>query len=220
MSSANKTQIILADAHYLTLEALQSLLGQTDGYTVNGIAKSLAEIDSCMENAGNGLLIIDPANMQTDGDTIRRIRQQFPYFSWLILTDMLTKTEFADLIKSGIRNIVYKNAEKEELLTAIDAALKGKKHFSDEVLELALESTGKKSTPEATPALTTSEIDVVRMIASGLTTKEIAFKKNISPHTVNTHRKNIFRKMGVSNSSELILNAIKAGWIDNIEYFI
>lgn len=220
MSPEKITDVILADTHYLTIEAIQSLLGRTDGYSVTGVVKSLSELTACLGSTNPDLLVIDTVNLQMDSELIVLIKDKFPQLSWLILTGILTKTEFADLIKSGIRNIVYKNAEEEELLTAIDAALKGKKHFSDEVLELALESTGKKSTPEATPALTTSEIDVVRMIASGLTTKEIAFKKNISHHTVNTHRKNIFRKMGVSNSSELILNAIKAGWIDNIEYFI
>ena len=58
------------------------------------------------------------------------------------------------------------------------------------------------------------------MIANGLTTKEIATKRIISNHTVSTHRKNIFKKIGVSNASELIIHAIKAGWIDNIEYYI
>ena len=68
--------------------------------------------------------------------------------------------------------------------------------------------------------LTVSEIEIVKLIANGLTTKEIAAKRNISYHTVNTHRKNIFKKVEVSNASELIILAIKAGWIDNIEYYI
>ena len=68
--------------------------------------------------------------------------------------------------------------------------------------------------------MTVSEIEIVKMIANGLTTKEIASKRNISHHTVNTHRKNIFRKLEVTNASELIILAIKSGWIDNIEYYI
>jgi len=60
----------------------------------------------------------------------------------------------------------------------------------------------------------------VKLIAEGLTTKEIANRKHLSFHTVNTHRKNIFRKLNVSNTSELIMFAIKSGWIENIEYYI
>jgi DNA-binding CsgD family transcriptional regulator len=57
-------------------------------------------------------------------------------------------------------------------------------------------------------------------VANGMTAKEIALKKNLSIHTINTHRKNIFKKLAVNNVSELIIVAIKAGWIDNIEYYI
>jgi DNA-binding NarL/FixJ family response regulator len=68
--------------------------------------------------------------------------------------------------------------------------------------------------------LTHTETEIVKMIAEGLTTKLIATTKNISFHTVMTHRKNIFKKLGVSSSSELIMYAIRSGWIDNIEYYI
>lgn len=78
----------------------------------------------------------------------------------------------------------------------------------------------RKANGEETHHLTTTETEVVKLIAEGKTTKEIAAQKNISFHTVMTHRKNIFRKLGVNSSSELIMYAIRAGWIDNIEYYI
>lgn len=220
MSPEKIISVVLADTHFLTIEALQSLLGRTDGYSVTGVARSPSDLTASLGSTNPDLLVIDTVNLQLDSKLIVLIKDKFPHLSWLILTDTLTRMGFDELIQSGIRNIVYKNTEKEELLTALEATLKGKKFFSDEVLELALGNTGTKIVAETPISLTTSEIDIVRMIANGLTTKEIALKKNISHHTVNTHRKNIFRKMGVSNSSELILNAIKAGWIDNIEYFI
>jgi len=220
MISDKLADVILADSHYLTIEALQSLIGRETTYSVKAIATSQTELLLCLEKTRHGLLVIDPANLHLESVELSKIKQQFPHFSWLVLTDILTKIEFDELIQSGIRNILYKNTARQELLMAMDAALQGKKFFSEEVLDLALEAIEKKTTPESPVILTSSEIEIVRMIATGLTTKEIAFKKNISYHTVNTHRKNIFRKMEVSNSSELILQAIKAGWIDNIEYFI
>jgi DNA-binding CsgD family transcriptional regulator len=78
----------------------------------------------------------------------------------------------------------------------------------------------KKFSSEETGQLTASEIEIVRLVAEGLTTKEIAIRKHISFHTVATHRKNIFRKLGVTNASELLMYAIKAGIIDTIEYHI
>ena len=144
----------------------------------------------------------------------------FPDLTFLILTNSISKVEFTELSKIGIKNIIYKTADRDEILAAVDAALRGKKYFSEEILDLIIELGENRSVPEEPTHLTASEIEIVRLIAGGLTTKEIATKKNISFHTVNTHRKNIFRKMGIFNASELIIHAIKSGWIDNIEYFI
>ena len=82
-----------------------------------------------------------------------------------------------------------------------------------------LEMQDKRAAVE-TGHLTPSEIEIVRLIADGLTTKEIAVRKNISFHTVMTHRKNIFRKLDVNNTSELIKYAMKANIIGDIEYYI
>jgi len=87
-------------------------------------------------------------------------------------------------------------------------------------MEMLFDPVGKKDFMEETGQLTNSEIEIVRMIAQGLTTKEIAVKKFLSFHTIMTHRKNILRKVGVSNASELIMYAIKTGIIDTIEYHI
>jgi len=76
----------------------------------------------------------------------------------------------------------------------------------------------KRNSGNAT--LTTSELEIVKLIAGGMTTKEIANKKNISFHTVISHRKNIFKKLSINNSSELIMFAIRKGLIDSVDYSI
>ncbi len=88
------------------------------------------------------------------------------------------------------------------------------------MLDLLFEFNEKKGPGEESGQLTASEMEIVRLISEGLTTKEIASRKYISFHTVITHRKNIFRKLGVSSVSELIMYAIKSGWINIIEYHI
>jgi len=125
-----------------------------------------------------------------------------------------------ELNNLGINNIILKTAGREEILEALAATLKGKKYYSNELLDLLFDPGEKKSTNEETGQLTVSEMEIVRLIAEGLTTKEIAARKYISFHTVITHRKNIFRKLGVSSVSELIMYALKSGWINLIEYHI
>ena len=115
---------------------------------------------------------------------------------------------------------MLKTAGREELFEALTATIKGKKYYSSELLEMLFELSEKKNSGEETGQLTSSELEIVRLISEGLTTKEIAARKYISFHTVITHRKNIFRKLGVSSVSELIMYALKAGWINLIEYHI
>lgn len=213
-------KIIIADTQFLIVTALIVLLdGQAD-CTVEAVS-STPELYKVLEKETCQLLITDHLLFDYNPPGgLYEIKRKFPKLSILILSNSLTKPEFTELMKIGIKNIINKTADREDILAAIDAALKGKKYFSEEILDMILEMGESKANPEEPTHLTNSEIEIVRLIASGLTTKEIAHQKNISFHTVNTHRKNIFRKLDVSNASEMILYAIKAGWIDNIEYFI
>jgi DNA-binding NarL/FixJ family response regulator len=221
MSTDTINNVIIADSQYLVVETLKSLIGDDEGYSIAGVADTQNDLYKILETVSSGLLITDFANIDYDGtDDLKNIRQKYPQISVLILTNAITRQEFSGLSKLGIRNIIYKTADKDELFSAIESTLKGRKFYSDEVLDLFIDLNESKYIPEDPKYLTTSEIEIVKLIANGLTTKEIASKRNISYHTVNTHRKNIFRKVEVSNASELIILAIKAGWIDNIEYYI
>ncbi len=222
MNTNNSSKkIIIADSQFLVVETLKTILAQDERFTVIGVANSQFELLKILENELCELLITDFSLFDYDSIVdLQRIKLQFPNLSILILTNSISKAEFTELSKIGIKNILYKTAGRDEVFSAVDAAFRGKKYFADEILDLILELSESKSVPEEPTHLTSSEIEIVRLIAGGLTTKEIANQKNISFHTVNTHRKNIFRKMGVSNASELIMHAIRAGWIDNIEYFI
>jgi DNA-binding NarL/FixJ family response regulator len=215
------SKIIIADTQFLVIEALKSILSRTGLFSDIEIVSSKWELAKILEGTQDALLVIDPALFDFDGlDDLKTFHRKFPLLPILILTNSLTKSEFGELSKMGLRNMIYKTADKNEVLLAVDSALKGKKYFSEEILDLILEMNDNKAIHDEPGNLTTSEVEIVKMISGGLTTKEIANKKNISFHTANTHRKNIFRKMKVNSTSELIMQAIKAGWIDNIEYYI
>ena len=219
MEKINK--IIIADSQFLVVEALKSLIESDQNYELAGVASTQNELLKLPGISTGNLLITDFANVDYDGlDDLKNIKVKFPQLSILILTNTITKQEFADLNRLGIKNIIYKTADKDEIFSAIEATLKSRKFYSDEILDLFLDLSDNKGVADDPKTLTPSEIEIVKLIAGGLTTKEIASRRNISYHTVNTHRKNIFRKMEVSNASELIMLAIKAGWIDNIEYYI
>jgi len=221
MSTNNIDNVIIADSQFLVVETLRNLIQKDERYLLSGIVESRFDLFDLLEKTKNGLLITDIATIDYSGiEDLKTIKEEFPQFKILILTNNLSKAEFLTLTKLGIKNIANKNIDRDELLSALQTTLKGKKFYSDEIIDLYLDLSENKYSVEEPKNLTTSEIEIVRMIANGLTTKEIASKRIISYHTVSTHRKNIFKKIGVSNASELIIHAIKAGWIDNIEYYI
>jgi DNA-binding NarL/FixJ family response regulator len=115
---------------------------------------------------------------------------------------------------------VFKTAAREDLLEAIEAALKGRKFYDQIVMDMLLDQSEQKRIPQESNTLTASEIEIIRLIADGMTTKEIAVRKHISFHTVMTHRKNIFRKAHVNNASELVMFAIRSGIIESVDYQI
>jgi DNA-binding NarL/FixJ family response regulator len=214
--SGKRETILIADTQFLTTEALKSLLVSA-GYEVDTVS-TRRELFEHLDKHDVSLVVTD--YIMFDFRSINDLREFGERPSAppiLVLCNAIGRMQIRELDQAGIRNIALKTDDLAELLHALSAALKRKKAYSGSILDILLKQEGPA---EDACLLTSSEIEIVRLISSGLTTKEIAVKKHISFHTVTTHRKNIFRKLGVSSSPELMLFAIKAGLIDNIEYHI
>jgi len=212
--------IIIADSQFLVVESLKSLIAADERFTLAGVALNQTDLHNLLEEFRSGLLITDFANVDFHGiDDLKLIRQKYPQISVLVLTNTLTNLEMAALTKVGIKNIIFKTAAKEEVIKSFDCTLNGENYYSHEISDLPAYPQTIKNQMDI-QHLTSSEFEIVKLIAEGLSTKKIASRKNISFHTVNTHRRNIFKKVEVSNVNELILHAIKSGWIENVEYYI
>ena len=217
MNKINRNiSVVLADTQFLTNEGLQSMLSPL--YEAVYTVSTKAGLEQYLQKETISFIITDYILFDFDSiSELGELKKQHPATGIIVLTNAINNIIIKELNDIGVQNIVLKTDDREEIFQAIDAALKGKKYYSGEVLDILL----KKEMPfEDASSLTPSEIEIVRLISGGLSTKEIAAKKHISFHTVMTHRKNIFRKLGVSSSPELLMYAIKAGLIDNIEYHI
>ncbi len=132
------------------------------------------------------------------------------------------KTLVADsqfLVAEALEKIVR---ESEEYIFAgrVSASLELERVLREVHVDILMNADENRNESGDKATLTTAEREIVRLIASGLTTKEIAVKRNVSFHTVMAQRKNIFFKLGVKSISELVVYAMKAGITDNIEYYI
>jgi DNA-binding NarL/FixJ family response regulator len=217
-----KPNVLIADNQYLVTESLVMLIRQSNRFSLAGLAASISELKVLLkENPQTNLLIIDYFLLDFNGmDLLKTVVSVVPEMKILILTHQVRVADVKEFDRIGVRSILYKTAGPEEIFQAMDNTMAGRKYYSDEVLNLLIENRSARDEGTAPVLLTPSEIDITRLIANGFTTREIAEKKHLSLHTVMAHRRNIFRKLGINSISELIMYAIKAGLIDNIEYNI
>jgi DNA-binding NarL/FixJ family response regulator len=210
------TRVVVADHQFLIKEGLQKIWSDTSGYELVFAGHSMESILAyCSENPCD-LLILDLTLVRSDHfKALRKNPLGGP--SLIILCDKVSREEFSMLSQAGAQVIVHKATEREEFFRAVKASLSGKRYISSAIYDMVLASAGMT---DNSASLTGAEKDIVCLIAEGLTTKEISQRIHISYHTVMTHRKNIFRKLGVKNVSELVRYALKRGMIDHIEYYI
>jgi Response regulator containing a CheY-like receiver domain and an HTH DNA-binding domain len=138
--------------------------------------------------------------------------------SWLLFSDELSEHFLRYvLITEPTINIVMKHDSQNEVMTALHNTINNIPYNCDSVKHIL---NDKPAANVSLVNLTSSEKIILHEIAQGKTTKEIAYEKNLSFHTVNAHRKNIFRKLEVNNVHEAIKYAVRAGIYDVAEYYI
>ena len=216
------TKILIADSQLLTREGITLVLQETGKYEIIGYSESKNELFGFLENNSPSVIIIDPFRLNDFLISyFGKLSGIFPSSRILVLTGDFIKENIVKILESDITHFISKYCTKEELLNALEAVEKNENFLCKEVVETLLnENINTRKRKNSNIHLTRKEFDIIRLIARGLTTKEIAAKDFLSVHTVNTHRKNILKKLGINNTSELIMYAVKTGIIDTTEYYI
>ncbi|MDP4187635.1 MAG: response regulator transcription factor [Bacteroidota bacterium] len=218
----NKPQILLADPQTLTRKGIIQVIKEELQFDNVETANSKEELYKKLPEIRPDLLIIDYDLFDFENiEELETVKKLSPATNILVISDNKTMEDILRVLDCGINDYILKKCDELELSEAITATLNNRKFFCSEVLDALVESkTPSSSKNKETCHLTSSEIEIIQLIAQGLTTKDIAARKFLSFHTVNTHRKNIFRKLGINNTSELIMYAIRAGIVDTTEYYI
>lgn len=154
-----------------------------------------------------------------DADELLILHQRFTHTRWLLFSEDLSVDFVRVLIASSTQfSILTKDSQLSEIKAAILYCVHGNRFICQHMTEVLLAPPPAKT--EEKVKLTKTETEILIDIALGMTTKEIAEKRFSSFHTVNTHRKNIFRKLDVNNAHEATKYALRAGLIDSAEYYI
>ena len=210
---------IIADNQELTRFALESLLQKDEGNVVYR-AFDKAWLVELLKEHESAVVLLDYTLFDfADEDQLLIIAERFSLSEWILISDDLTPQFIRRVVYSSHQfSVVFKDGPLSELREALSAVNRHTRYLSQRALETII--TQKQQEDETPSILTTTEMEIVKAIAQGKTTKEIAAERFSSIHTVTTHRKNIFRKLGINTAHEAVKYALRAGLIDPSEFYI
>ena len=205
------TTVLLADDHALFREGLAVLVGHTTDWQIVGQAGDGEEAVQLAEALRPQIAVLDVEMPRVNGiEAARRIRRVSPD-TRIVALSMYGDVHYRDrMFEAGASAYVLKNEAMDDLVAAIEAVLRGERYVSPAAVSAA--PTGPQRSAEVDKGtLSERERDVLRLLAAGQRTKEIAEQLGISAKTVETYRSRIMVKLGIDNLQGLVKFAIRAG---------
>jgi DNA-binding NarL/FixJ family response regulator len=205
------TTVLLADDHALFREGLAVLVGHTTDWQIVGQAGDGEEAVQLAEALRPQIAVLDVEMPRVNGiEAARRIRRVSPD-TRIVALSMYGDVHYRDrMFEAGASAYVLKNEAMDDLVAAIEAVLRGERYVSPAAVSAA--PTGPQRSAEVDKGtLSERERDVLRLLAAGQRTKEIAEQLGISAKTVETYRSRIMVKLGIDNLPGLVKFAIRAG---------
>jgi DNA-binding NarL/FixJ family response regulator len=208
MTRANAIKVLLIDNHPLVLDGLRAVLETYDHIQVVGAAGLALTGLEIAERTRPEVILLDINMPQINGiDAIRLFRERLPETRILMLSMHDSREYISTSVMRGASGYILKDVSTDEIIVAIETVAAGKTYFSSGVSEVLLE----RKAHESTVPLTGREQDVLLQIAAGKSNREIAQSLGLSAATVETHRKNIKKKLGIPTTAGLIRYAIDNG---------
>ncbi len=212
MSPSSKIRILLADDHTMFREGVKQVLAGTIDCAVVEEASNAQQVLDTVQKVPLDVVVLDIAMPGRDGiDVLKQLKQMKPHIRVLVLS-MYPEDQYAfRAIKAGASGYLTKNKASSELIEAIRRIASGRKYISEEVAEqLAIDLEREDDRP-LHQRLSDREYQVMCMIASGKTVKDISNELSISVSSVSTIRVRILRKLNMKNNAEITHYAIKHG---------
>ena len=219
-------EYIIADNQDITKAGMMFLLSKQKDVSQLLSVDNKTELIRELRLHPQAVVILDYTLFDFAGaDELIVLRERFKEVDWLLFSDELSIGFLRQVLFSSMAfGVVMKDNSKEEILTALQCASRKERFICNHVTNLLLsgniQQVSSSTNIQEDHLLTATEKNILKEIASGKTTKEIAAEKNLSFHTINSHRKNIFRKLGVNNVHEATKYEMRAGIVDLAEYYI
>ena len=211
-------RVFIVDDHTLIRDGLRALLATDPQFEVVGEAGNGQELLDQLPAVTADVVLLDLNMPVLDGlATTHRLREEYPHLRILLLSMMTHERTIGEALAAGAHGYVLKNADKYEVVAALQGVASGKRFLCSEIglglLEKLLLQEPRFPAPGTSPgvSLTHREREILQLVASGLTNQEIADQLFTSRRTVESHRQNLLEKTGVRNTPALVKYAMEHG---------
>jgi NarL family two-component system response regulator LiaR len=213
--------LLLADHQDITRIGITAIADRLKGFSAPLHPSDHASLVKELTNHPDAFVIMDYTLFDLNSaDELLILQNRFPDSLWLLFSEDLSEEFIRRVIYSSERmGVLFKDASEDEIRLALEKALLNERYICQRVIELIMDNH-KRNEDDEKAILTPTEREILKSIALGKTTKEIAAERFSSIHTITTHRKNIFRKLQVNNIHEATKYALRAGIVDAAEYYI
>jgi two-component system, NarL family, nitrate/nitrite response regulator NarL len=190
----NPLKIFIVDDHQIVIDGLDVLIGFEADFEIVGTSNDPNKVIDILHNLDVDVLLTDTNMPQLSGiELCKLVRQNYPNIKILALSMNTEGETIREMVAAGASGYVLKTTSKQDLITALKTVGEGKKYFAQEALQNLLDATTKSQNSEE-EELTPRELEIIKLIYEDLSNKMIADKLFISERTVETHRRNIYRK--------------------------
>ncbi|MBW2316508.1 MAG: response regulator transcription factor [Deltaproteobacteria bacterium] len=210
-----QTTILVADDHQIVRQGLKRLLSKRSDFNIVAEASDGEEAVEMATRQRPDVVLMDISMPRLSGiDATRRIAAD-GNSKVLALSMHDTQSYVEEALRAGASGYVHKNASAEDLFTAIDAVRGGESYLSPTVTQQVVDAIARPGDrpASAVSALTNREREVLKLIADGLSSKEIAGQLGVSLKTIESHRANLMDKLDIHKVSGLVRFAVRAGLV-------
>ena len=215
-TAINTVRVLLVDDQPLFRTGLARLLSDDGRLEIIGQASDGAEAVKMAIKLKPDVVLMDLKMPNIDGiEATRQIIAEDPTIRVLILTTFETDNHVIQALKAGASGYVLKDSLAEAIVSSVQAVAAGERVMASAVANRVLEMLSGTSTPkEFYDGLTVREVEILRLLATGMANKQIAYRLKISEKTVRNHVSNMYEKLGIYDRSQAVLYAVRKGLVE------
>lgn len=209
-------RIMLVDDHEMVREGLKAILMNEPDFSIVGDAASAAQALAQIERLRPDIVLLDVRLPDASGIKVcQEVTERFPEIAVIILTTFTDEQLVAQCLQAGARGYIVKDIERFDLKRSIRAVARGEAAIDSKaaVAVLAQMRRTPSSTEPAPEPLSSQQLVILRLVAQGLSSREIATQLYLSENTVKGYVQEILHRLNVKNRTEAVMVAVKQGWL-------